>query len=111
MHRAKLLYINAKDARQLVDVNLDDGIKPIGIQRYTDFEANKHLEANGTYPCLTSDTFDELYGKVLTQVDASFTDATQREAFKSVMRNTLSDWYTKQLDYTFNMAAQLHPKK
>ena len=39
------------------------------------------------------DTLRTLEGKLLTQVDASVPEHTQREALKSVVRNIVWDWF------------------
>ncbi len=112
MHSIKLLYVDGNDVRRTIDIEAPDLIKPIGLQRYTDFEnvANTGPEPNGTYPVLDDKTFNELYGKALTLVDASFAEATQRDAFKNVLKGILSEWFDKQVGYTFRMTEQQRKK-
>lgn len=110
MHTYKVLYQDGKSIRRLVEVELPDAHQIIGVQRYTDFEEGKggKENPNGTYPVILSDDFNSIYGKLLTLCDAAFTDNTQREAFKDMVKNNLSDWYNKNVDYVFAMSEQIN---
>jgi len=110
MHTYKVLYQDGSSVRRLKEVDLPDAFDIIGIQKYTDFDKARGAEPNGSYPVIDNENFSELYGKMLTLCDATFTDATQREAFKDMVKNTLSGWYGKNVDYTFKMAEQLNSK-
>lgn len=115
MHTFKVLYEDGKNIRRLVEVELPDAFQVIGIQKYTDFEkANGEDEKelpNGTYPVISGTDFDRIYGRLLTLCDAAFTNDKQREAFKDMLKTTLSDWHRRQVDYTFTMAEQLNKLK
>lgn len=107
MHSAKLLYVDGNSVTHLVNIDAKDIVDIVGVQRYTDFDNNKGLLPNGSYPCLNDKSFNELYGKLLTLVDATFTDVVQREAHKNIVRSTLSEWYDKQVGFTFKSAEKL----
>lgn len=108
MHEYKVLYEDGNNVRRLVKVELPDAFRLIGVQKYTDFDKAQGAEPNGSYPVIDNDNFSELYGKLLTLCDATFTDATQREASKDMVKSTLSSWYGKNVDYTYKMSDQLN---
>lgn len=110
MHTYKVLYQDGNSVRRLKEVELPDAYHLIGVQKYTDFDKARGAEPNGSYPVIDNENFSELYGKMLTLCDATFTDPTQREAFKDMVKSTLSGWYGKNVDYTFKMAEQLNNK-
>lgn len=114
MDKYQVLYMDDKSVRHIVELpNITDRIELIGITRYTDFQPEAQVRGqtypamNGAYPALTSGMFNEVYGKLLTVCDASFTDSIQREAFKSLIKGTMSDWYDKNVSYTAKMTEQL----
>jgi hypothetical protein len=45
------------------------------------------------------DELNELIGLLLTYVDATYQDKEQREAHKSLVRNTVRDWYNRCEDH------------
>lgn len=49
---------------------------------------------------MNSNDVDNLVGRILTIVDASFADKEQREAFKSIMRSTIYDWMDRHYSYS-----------
>lgn len=106
-----LLFQNDKDVRELVEIPLKDRVKLIGVSRYTDFDKGTKPEFNGAYPFLQDSNFNALYGKMLQLCDAMIGDATQREAFKSLVKENLSEWYSKETGYTFKMTEQIVKSK
>lgn len=113
MDKYYLLFQNDKDVRELVEIPIKDRVKLIGVTRYTDFDqpAARHEKAgylpNGAYPLLQDAQFSALFGKMMQLCDAMIGDATQREAFKSLVKENLSEWYNKETGYTFKMTEQL----
>lgn len=114
-----LLFQNGDSVRELVEIPMKNRAdKLIGVTRYTDFEAPNRLpagrktpyELNGTYPIVAADQFNKLYGKMLQLCDAMLADPTQREAFKSLVKENLSDWYDKETGYVYKMTEQLFNK-
>lgn len=114
MDKNYILYTNSKDQRRLAEIHSDlaNGKvnQVIGYARYSVMLHGLHddgddgmPEMNGIYPIISGDMFNELYGKVLTLIDLAFPEGSQREAFKSVTRNELSNWYDKHVDYTRKM--------
>lgn len=112
MHKYRIVYLDENDVRHKQEIEIKDAkhIKGgiIGIQRYTKFDAGKvgGWEQNGTFPILTTETFDNLYGKLLTICDASFSEDKQREAFKSLIKDATSSWFRKNIEYTFKTSEQ-----
>ncbi len=45
------------------------------------------------FPTLDQRDIDNLVGKLLTYVDATFTDVEQRKAHKDILRSSLWDWF------------------
>lgn len=115
MNDTNYLLITKDDIRHLVEIPVKGRIEAIGFTRYSvllaSSEGDGAPEPNGTYPIISHEIFNELYGKVLTLVDATFQDGTQKEAFKSLMKNEMSNWYDKSTDYAFKMTTQAYKYK
>ena len=71
-----LLFQNDESVRQLVEVPIKGrAAQLIGVTRYTDFDAPERLpagrktpfELNGTYPIISAEQFNKLYGKMMQQ--------------------------------------------
>lgn len=111
MDKLYLLFQNDKSVRELVEIPIGNNrVQLIGVSRYTDFEsagAVRGPEFNGAYPLLQDGNFNALYGKMMQLCDAMIGDAEQRTAFKSLVKESLSDWYGKETGYTFKMTEQL----
>jgi len=45
---------------------------------------------------------------VLTLVDATFQEGSQKDAFKSLIKNEMSGWYDKSTNYTLKMTEQAY---
>lgn len=113
-----LLFQNEDSVRELVEVPIKGRVQLIGVTRYTDFDAPERLpagrktpfELNGTYPIIEAEQFNKLYGKVMQLCDAMLSEPTQREAFKSLMKENLSEWYSKETGYVYKMTEQLFNK-
>lgn len=108
MDKYKLLYQNSKGVRKVADLDISDRIQVIGVTRYTHFETPQTADwdMNGNYPIIDDDMFKDVFGKVLTIIDASFVDGNQKEAFKSLVKSTMSDWYNKNVNYVAKMTEQ-----
>ncbi len=120
MDKLYLLFKNDdKDVREVVEIPLKDRVQLIGVSRYTDFDESlaegaagrRGYQFNGAYPLLHDGNFNALYGKTMQLCDAMIGDAEQRTAFKSLMKEALSDWYGKETGYTFKMSEQLIKNK
>lgn len=115
MDKYVLLYVDDRGVRHIVEVPVEDRVEFIGISRYTEFDnaartkdsKTTNVLQNGSYPIIKHDIFNDVYGKVLTVCDAAFPSGDQKDAFKSLIKNTLSDWYEKQVGYTATMTDQL----
>lgn len=115
MDKLYLLVKNDRDVRELVEIPLRDRVQLIGVSRYTDFDESlpddaagrRGYQFNGAYPFLHDGNFNALYGKMMQLCDAMIGDAEQRTAFKSLVKENLSDWYGKETGYTFKMSEQL----
>jgi len=115
MDKYYLLFQNDKSVRELVEIPLKDRVQLIGVSRYTDFDESLPDDAagrrghqfNGAYPLLHDGNFNALYGKMMQLCDAMISDTEQRGAFKSLVKENLSDWYGKETGYTFKMTEQL----
>jgi len=113
------LLITQDDVRKLVELPVQGRIEVIGYTRYSTLggklggvETHEFdQEPNGTYPIINFDVFNELYGRVLTLVDATFQEGSQKEAFKSLMKNEMSGWYDKSTNYTLKMTTQAYKYK
>lgn len=107
-----LLINDEKGVRQLVKLPVEGRIDAIGFTRYSTLRHSAtedgEPEPNGTYPVISSEVFNELYGKVLTLVDATFQEGSQKEAFKSLIKNEMSGWYDKNTNYTLKMTEQAY---
>lgn len=114
MDKYQVLYMDSKGVRHLIELpEISDRIEVIGVTRFTDFDAaamsNDGWDMNGSYPVISGETFNDVFGKVLTIVDASFQDGSQKDAFKSLVKSTMSEWYNKNVDYVSKMTAQGKP--
>lgn len=70
------------------------GFDPIAIACYSEFTAHEEgYIQNGVWPIIKAEDFKHLEGKLLTIVDATFSDPKQREAFKAVVKSELREWY------------------
>lgn len=102
------------DVRKLVKLPIKGRIEAIGFTRYSEpllagSDSTVYpQEPNGTYPVISYDLFNELYGRVLTVVDATFQEGNQKEAFKSLLKNEMSGWYDKSTTYALNMTKQAY---
>ena len=118
MDKYVLLFQNDQSVRELVEVPIKGRVQLIGVTRYTDFDRPEQLpagrtnpyELNGTYPIIAAEQFNKLYGKVMQLCDAMLAEPTQREAFKSLMKENLSGWYDKETGYVYKMTEQLFNK-
>ena len=113
------LLITVDDVRKLVEIPQDGRIEVIGFTRYSTLgggvqDGNQYEtrpEPNGTYPVISYPVFKEIYGKLLTIVDAAFQEGSQKEAFKSLVKNEMSNWYDKNTNYTLKMTQQAYKYK
>lgn len=104
-----------------VKVESDKSIKkPIGIQIYRNYKGSSlpreigqdsDYLANGSYPVLSQETFNPLYGKMMQICDAMISEKEQRDAFKGLVKEELSNWYDKNVGYTLKMSEQLNKLK
>ena len=112
MNDKNYLLVTKDDVRKLVEIPVEGRIEAIGFTRYSvllhSSSEDGELEPNGTYPVISHEVFNELYGKVLTLVDATFPEGSQKEAFKSLVKNEMSGWYDKSTNYTFKMTEQAY---
>ncbi len=119
MDKLYLLFKNDKDVREVVEIPVRDRVQLIGVSRYTDFDQSmpdgapgiRGYQFNGAYPLLHDGNFNALYGKTMQLCDAMIGDPEQRAAFKSLMKESLSEWYGKETGYTFKMSEQIVNKK
>lgn len=114
MDKYVVLYMGSDGVRHIAEIpKLTDRVELIGITRYTKFDEGsrpakaREYEQNGSYPVIPGDIFNSLYGKVLTVVDAAFPAGDQKDAFKTLIKNELTGWYSKQTDYAAMMTQQL----
>lgn len=115
MDKLYLLFQNDKSVREVVEIPLRDRVQLIGVSRYTDFDeglpdgapGRRGYQFNGAYPLLHDGNFNALYGKMMQLCDAMIGDQEQRTAFKSLVKENLSDWYGKETGYTFKMSEKL----
>lgn len=61
---------------------------------------SKDLGLNGLYPMIHSDEFSKLEGRLLTLCDATFTNKEQKTAFKSMVSQTLWNFYDGEMSST-----------
>lgn len=87
---------------RVIDLNLEvpDTHDIMGIVR-TDFDK----ESDGSFrasdqltPAIRYERINDLVGKILTLVDATFTDKDQRKAMRDLFMQICWDWYTGQSD-------------
>lgn len=79
-----------------VDAHLDNDEKVESVVT-TDFDPNEKGErqvSDNVEPVIYIENMNTLTGMVLTVVEASIQDKEQREAFKSLMRRTVWDWFS-----------------
>jgi hypothetical protein len=80
-----------------------DFAKAVGF--YLTQEIHGESMPSGTFPIIYWDGVRDLEGKMLTICDAVLSDKTQLESVKSLVRNTLHDWYANQskpIEYVAN---------
>ena len=116
MNDRNYILLMKDDIRHLVEIPVKGRIEAIGFTRYSNLfhvsgKEGTELVHNGSYPVISADVFNELYGKILTLIDAAFPEGGQKEAFKTLARNELSGWYDKNVSYTIKMTEQLHEKE
>ncbi len=63
---------------------------------YLTQEVHGEVMPSATFPIIYWDDVRNLEGKLLTICDAVFSDKTQLESVKSLIRNTVHDWYNSQ---------------
>lgn len=70
-------------------------IKILGVQTEGEKKALTagEFSQDNIYPSLTHADLDNLTGKLLTYVDATYADAEQRKAHKGIVRDTLWSWF------------------
>lgn len=111
MDRNYVLYQDDKGVRNIVKLPVDERISVIGFSRYSVLlhgsEGDGDHELNGAYPIIKDEHFNDLFGKVLTVVDASFLEGAQKEAFKTLIKGSISEWYAKHCDYNLKMTDKL----
>lgn len=117
MKKTKTLYAIHRDSdynmvrTKIAEGTTADFADPIGFVVYDEVEISKSEEAdadlaipasgmNGIYPIMLGDRFSHLEGKLLTLADMTFTNKEQREAFKSVTRQTLWDFFEADVSMT-----------
>ena len=105
-----ILIRNEQDVRQLVELPVQGRIEAIGFTRYSVLFGSDKPESNGTYPVISNEVFNELFGKVLTLVDATFEDGQRKEAFKSLIKAEMSGWYSKNTDYARKVTDKAYKK-
>ena len=104
-----------------VKVESDKSIKkPIGVQVYRNYKGrslpreigqDSDYLANGSYKVLSRDIFNPLYGKMMQICDAMISEKEQRDAFKGLVKEELSNWYDKNGGYILKMSEQLNKLK
>ena len=107
-----IIYRDGKGVRHLEKLSTRERIEVIGFQRYSTLLADSEKtyyqqDPNGSYPVISYDVFKDLYGKVLTVIDASFDEGERREAIKTLLKSSMSEWYDKNTGYTLKMTSQL----
>lgn len=118
MTKIKRLYAIHRDAHgNVYRTKIDEGstadfAKPIGfVVEDTEEHYEEHangmvsggrspLGLNGTYPAMLDSPFSNMEGKLLTLCDATFTNKEQREAFKSVVRETIWNMFNNEIAIT-----------
>lgn len=91
------VYVDANDSfktKVIGSGETADFAKAIGF--YVTQEMHGEIMPSALYPILYWDDIRNLEGKLLTICDAVFTDKTQLESIKSLVRNSLHDWYNSQ---------------
>lgn len=109
MHDNYILYQDGEGVRHIEKLKVDKKIEVIGFQRYSELLGSSDQreypkEPNGSYPIISYDVFKDMYGKVLTVIDASFDDGERKEALKALLKATMSEWYDKNTGYVLKMS-------
>lgn len=102
MSKVKLIVkeFRALDNGHVVEteVRVPEHQQVIGIIR-TDFdpaEDGTTRASDDLAPVIPYERINDLVGKLLTQVEASIVDDTQRQAMKDLFKQIAWDWYTSQ---------------
>jgi hypothetical protein len=114
MKKTKTLYAIHRDTdynlirTKMAEGTTADFAAPIGFVIYDEIEIDeKEADSdsvpggtglNGSYPVMIGDRYSNLEGKLLTLADMTFTNKEQREAFKSVTRQTLWDFFSLEVN-------------
>ena len=107
-----VLFQDEKGVRHIEKLKTDKRIEVIGFQRYStllgDSDNTEYpLEPNGSYPVISYEVFKDLFGKILTVIDATFDEGERKEAVKSLLKTSMSEWYDKNTGYTLKMSKSL----
>ena len=105
-----VLYSDDKGVRHIAQLGVNTvhaPVKFIGISTMTETTVKGVFDLVETQPVIFTDAYNDLYGKLLTMCDALVADKTQREALKSIIKETVSSWYTKNTGYAYKMTKQL----
>lgn len=107
-----ILFQDEKGVRHIEKLNTVERIEVIGFQRYSTLlggtdSTEYPQEPNGSFPVISYDVFKDLFGKILTIVDATFDDGERKEAVKSLLKTSMSEWYDKNTGYTLKMSSAL----
>lgn len=81
-----------------LDLELPDSQNVMGIIR-TNFEVEpdgSKRVSDGLNPVVRYERINTLVGKLLTVMDATFTDLEQRKAMKDIVKQVAWDWYDNQ---------------
>jgi len=105
-----VLYSDDRGVRHIVQLPANMVHPPkkfIGISFMSETNVKGKFDVVDTIPVIDTDIFNDLYGKLLTLCDAMIADPTQREAFKSIVKDTASSWHSKNSGYAYKMTKQL----
>lgn len=81
-----------------IDLRVPESENVIGIIR-TDFDTaddGSSRASDNIDPIVPYERINDLVGRLLTMIDATFTDKEQREAMKDLYKQIAWDWYGKQ---------------
>ncbi len=93
-------YIGGTERIIDLNVTIPENENIVEIIRY-DFDTNEKGETRSNddlQPVVTLSHINGLVGKVLTIVDASFSDPEQRKAAKDLLKDSIYGWYMSQGD-------------
>lgn len=91
-------YIGGTEKVLHTTIELPEHLNIVQVIR-CDFEADKNgnrRASDDIQPIITLDHMNSLVGKVLTIIDATFTDPEQRKASKDLLKETMYNWYMSQ---------------